>query len=143
MRTTAMPLIAAAAMCVGAASGRTDQPRAEDAFQPENILALADQVYAHTLENPYRPTDRNWIRATFYSGVMELYHATGKAKYREQAERWAEKHQWREGTEGSGMNKLFCAMTWAELYLLVKEGFITPEAIQAAASDDGEQWDRQ
>ena len=115
---TARILVAAAAMCVGAASGRADQPRAEDAFQPENILALADKVYNHTLENPYRETDRNWIRATFYSGVMELYHATGNAKYRGQAERWAEKHQWREGTEGSGMNKLFCAMTWAELYLL-------------------------
>jgi hypothetical protein len=35
--------------------------------------------------------------------------------------RWAEKHDWREGTEGSGMNKLFCAMTWAELYLLAPD----------------------
>ncbi len=134
---TAMILIAAAAMCVGAASGRADQPRADDAFQPERILALADQVYNYTLEHPWTgrgrsgiedvwlqtrqpedPADRNWIRATFYSGVMELYRATGNEKYREQAERWAEKHRWRVGTELGGMNRLFCAMTWAQLHLL-------------------------
>jgi rhamnogalacturonyl hydrolase YesR len=135
MRTTAMILIAAAAMCVGAASGRAQEPRAEDAFQPETILALADRVYNHTLENPYTATDRNWIRATFYSGVMELYHATGNAKYREQAERWAEKHQWREGTEGSGMNKLFCVMTWAELYLLAPDAKKIEPTLQWLATD--------
>ncbi len=135
MRTTAMILIAAAAMCVGAASGRAEQPRAEDAFQPQTILALADRVYNHTLENPYTATDRNWIRATFYSGVMELYHATGIAKYREQAERWAEKHQWREGTEGSGMNKLFCAMTWAELYLLAPDAKKIEPTLRWLATD--------
>ncbi len=109
--------IAAAGMCICFASPAAE-PRWEHAFQGDSILALADKVYAHTLANPYTATDRNWIRATFYSGVMELYHATGNERYREQATRWAEKHQWQVGTEGSGMNRLFCAMTWAELYLL-------------------------
>ena len=116
--TRAIALMTATAIYVQAAAGLADEPRTMDAFQPDAILALADRVYTHTLENPYRATDRNWIRATFYSGVMELYHATGKEKYRKQAERWAEKHKWQVGTEGSGLNKLFCAMTWAELCLL-------------------------
>lgn len=99
--------------------------KAENTFRPGHILSLAEDVYEYTLSNPYVhrttgevvETDRNWIRATFYTGVMELYHATGYVKFLEQANRWAEKHEWQVGTEGSGYNKLFCAMTWVQLYL--------------------------
>ncbi|MCL4204368.1 MAG: glycoside hydrolase family 88 protein [Pirellulaceae bacterium] len=118
MKRTTVAWIAAIAVCVAASPGAAAEPRGEDAFEPEAILALADRVHAYTIGNPYTPSDRNWIRATFYSGVMELYHATGNEKYREQTTSWAEKHAWQVGTEGSGFNRLFCAMTWAELYLI-------------------------
>jgi len=101
-----------------AAAATAAELRKEQGFESESVLALADKVYTYALENPYTATDRNWIRATFYSGVMELYRATGNEKYLRQAARWAERHEWQVGTEGSGFNKLFCAMTWAELYLL-------------------------
>jgi len=118
MKPTALGVTVATFLWALAAPSLADEPQVADTFQADAILKLADRVYAHTLANPYTAIDRNWIRATFYSGVMELYHATGNPKYREQAMRWAEKHQWQVGTEGSGMNRLFCAMTWAELYLL-------------------------
>ncbi|TWU32039.1 Unsaturated rhamnogalacturonyl hydrolase YesR [Novipirellula artificiosorum] len=58
------------------------------------------------------------MRSTWYSGVIEAYHATADPTYLNQALQWAEKHQWKIGKERSGFNRLFCAMTWAELHLL-------------------------
>jgi len=92
--------------------------RKDDPFAEDNILAIMRKVNDYALANPYRQTDRNWIRATWYSGVMEAYHATGDSEYLKQALKWAKKHQWQVGHEKSGFNRLFCAMTWAELNLL-------------------------
>ena len=91
---------------------------AADPFSETGILEVMQRVNRYTRANPYRETDRNWVRATWYSGVMEAYHATGDPEYLNQALQWAEKHQWQIGEETSGFNRLFCTMTWAELYLL-------------------------
>jgi rhamnogalacturonyl hydrolase YesR len=101
---------------LGQATGQSET--GDDVFSKDNILAIMHKVNDHTLANPYLETDRNWIRATWYSGVMEAYHATGDAQYLAQARQWAEKHQWQVGLEKSGFNRLFCTMTWAELHLL-------------------------
>ncbi len=95
--------------------------KAGDFFAQDKILEIMHKVNDYTRANPYRKTDRNWIRATWYSGVMEAYHATGDRKYLKQAQAWAQKHQWQVGHEKSGFNRLFCAMTWAELNLLKPE----------------------
>lgn len=87
-------------------------------FSETGILEVMQRVNRYTQTNPYRETDRNWVRATWYSGIMEAYHATGDPEYLKQALQWAHKHQWQIGTERSGFNRLFCAMTWTELYLL-------------------------
>ena len=90
-------------------------------FSEEGILEVMQRVNGYTRANPYRETDRNWVRATWYTGVMEAYHATGDRAYLDQARQWAEKHQWQVGEERSGFNRLFCTMTWAELYLLAPD----------------------
>ncbi len=90
----------------------------ESTFTAEGVKDLMKCVNAYTQENPYMETDRNWIRATYYTGVMGAYDATKDSAYLEQAIKWGQKHQWQVGTEVSGSNRLFCAMTWAELYLL-------------------------
>jgi rhamnogalacturonyl hydrolase YesR len=120
------------------------EKRVQEAFCPEGIVALADRINTYALNNPYhfhrgtgQPvlTDRNWIRATWYSGVMEFYLATGRKAYLEQAIRWAEEHQWQVGTEASGGNRLFCAMTWAQLYLIDPEPKKIAPTLQWLAAD--------
>jgi len=87
-------------------------------FSPKGVETIMHKVNNYCKDHPYCQTDRNWIRGTWYSGVMEAYHATGEPEYLKQAQAWAEKHQWQVGTEKSGFNRLFCAMTWVDLYLL-------------------------
>lgn len=70
------------------------------------------------LAHPWTPSDRNWIRATWYTGVMAAYAATGDETYLQQAIRWGNEHQWQVGTEESGANVMTCAQTYLELYLL-------------------------
>ena len=90
----------------------------ETSFTPEGIEELVKKVNTYTQENPFTKTDRNWIRATYYTGVLGAYEATGDASYLKQTIAWAEKHKWQVGTEVSGSNRLFCAMTWAQLNLI-------------------------
>jgi len=90
----------------------------QNPFSRESIRATMRRVNEFQKAHPWRETDRNWIRATYYTGVMGAYQATKDPAYLEQARAWGEKHQWQVGTEKSGYNQLFCAMTWAELQLL-------------------------
>lgn len=87
-------------------------------FTSDGITKLIKKVNKFTQENPYKQTDRDWIRATYYTGVLGAYEATKDPAYLEQTIAWAEKHKWHVGNEVSGSNKLFCAMSWVELYLL-------------------------
>ncbi len=90
----------------------------ENCFTPDGITKLVKKVNTYTKENPYKVTDRDWIRATYYTGVLGAYEATGDVAYLKQTLAWAEKHKWQVGNEVSGSNKLFCAMSWVELYLI-------------------------
>jgi rhamnogalacturonyl hydrolase YesR len=71
--------------------------------------------------------DRNWERGTWYTGVMAAYRATGDQGYLDQAMWWAEKQQWKPGTEKAGANILTCSQTYLELYFLKRDrAFIEP-----------------
>jgi unsaturated rhamnogalacturonyl hydrolase len=79
------------------------------------------RVNDYQLKNPWKETDRNWIRATYYTGVMAFYRATHDQKLLDQAIAWGDKHKWQVGTEGSGANKLTCCQTWLDLYMVLKK----------------------
>ena len=96
----------------------TNASDAQTRFTSVGVTELMRNVNTYVKENPYKPSDRNWIRATYYTGVLGAYEATGDPAYLAQTTAWAEKHRWQVGTEVSGSNRLFCAMTWAQLYLL-------------------------
>ncbi|MEI8372849.1 MAG: glycoside hydrolase family 88 protein [Planctomycetota bacterium] len=87
----------------------------------DNILTMMHKVNAYQLEHPWKATDHNWIRGTYYTGVMAAYHATKDERYLEQAMRWGVQHQWQPGTEHSGGNKLTCGQTWIELHAIKKD----------------------
>jgi len=74
------------------------------------------------------PSDRNWARAVFYTGLMAFYGASGDAQYLNAAQTWGERNSWALGTDANSRplsppdNSRFadnqaCVQTYAELYL--------------------------
>jgi len=90
----------------------------QDAARAAELMRSAND---YQLKHPWKKTDRNWIRGTWYTGVMAAYKVTGEQRYLEQALAWGKLHQWAVGTERSGANRLFCCETWLECYLLKKD----------------------
>ncbi len=65
---------------------------------PAHIYETLDQVYAWQAERlePHRNQSIiGWKHATFYTGVMELYRATGRSEYIDLLREIAEDHNWR------------------------------------------------
>jgi len=98
---------------------RLDLPSASE------IEALMRRVNTYQLANPYRdretgepvPYDRNWIRATYYTGVTAMYLVTEAQDIYQQLINWAEKHQWQVGDESYSMaNRLTCGQTYLQLF---------------------------
>jgi rhamnogalacturonyl hydrolase YesR len=111
-----MLLAAAALPWVARAAPGAEAP---DPFSRPAIAAVmrrADQWQLAHLRPAIGP--RDWIRATWYTGVMAAYLATGDRAYLDQATGWAEAQGWRPGTERAGANVLTCSQTYLELYFL-------------------------
>lgn len=108
-----VPLLTA---LLGAAAA--EKPPAEKVYTKDSILAVMRRVRDYQVAHPWKATDRNWIRATYYTGVMGLYRASGDKEILNQALRWAEKHKWAEGNERERANKKTCGQTYLELYFL-------------------------
>jgi len=100
------------------------QPRAE-------TLALMHRVNNWQLAHPTaKPAeDRDWVRATWYTGVMEAWKATRDCRFLEQALAWGRKNEWQVAAEPTGPNRLFCLQTWLELYFECRERAMIEPAI--------------
>jgi rhamnogalacturonyl hydrolase YesR len=91
-------------------------------FVPDSILKIMHAVNDYQRSHPWTAKDDyNWIRGTYYTGVMAAWQATGKRKFFEQCVHWGEAHQWgippiKLGSGASGANVLTCAQTWLECY---------------------------
>jgi rhamnogalacturonyl hydrolase YesR len=103
----------------------------------QEILSLMRKVNAWQLAHPVMgPEDRNWQRATWYTGVMAAWKSTRDPAFLEQALAWGRHHQWQMGTELNGANRLFCTETWAELYLAKRDAAMIEPAIKWFATPD-------
>jgi len=79
--------------------------------------------------NSWKQNDRNWIRGTYYTGLMEFYHATKDEKLLKQAKSWAAKHGYRTGTEWTyPPNRLTCTQTYLDLYFIDKNEYYIKNA---------------
>jgi hypothetical protein len=85
---------------------------AEDVFSKKKIVEVMRSVREYQLAHPWKETDRDWIRATYYTGVMGLYRTTEDPEILAQAQRWAQKHGWTEGSERHPANKKTCGQTY-------------------------------
>jgi rhamnogalacturonyl hydrolase YesR len=103
----------------------------------QEILTLLKKANSWQMAHPVmKPDDRNWERATWYTGVMAAWKATKDRLFLDQALEWGRQHEWQVGTEPAGANRLFCVETWTELYLVKKDRAMIEPAIKWLATPD-------
>lgn len=104
-----------------------DIPTDDDYLDPDRIFELMHKVNHYQYNHPWtEKDDYNWIRGTYYTGVMATYQATGDKAFLDQCVGWGEAHKWgipyvEEGVLESGANVLTCAQTWLECYFEKKD----------------------
>ena len=98
-----------------------DVEHEQEAFTKSNIQAVMHKVNAYQLENLRPKPDREWIRPTYYTGVMAFYKATNDQSLRKQCLEYAKKHQWLQGQKSSGANSLTVSQVYLELYFEEKD----------------------
>ena len=100
----------------------------QNIYSKDFIESIIKKVNDYQLANPWKETDDNWIRGTYYTGVMACYQATGKQELLEQCNTWGEKLNWQIPTlkpdqKASGVNLLTCGQTWLESYMVQKRRY--------------------
>ena len=105
-----------------------------------NIKSVMDKVNNYQLMNLSKGADYNWVRGTYYTGVMACYQATGDKKYLEQCVKWGNDYKWNvpyvmPNSKASGANLLTCAQTWLECYMKKKEKKMIAPTIAHFMSD--------
>jgi unsaturated rhamnogalacturonyl hydrolase len=65
----------------------------EDIYSKTYIKSIMAKVNSYQYNHPWKENDDNWIRGTYYTGVMAAYQSTGDKKYLDQCNAWGEKLQ--------------------------------------------------
>ena len=107
--------------CMSALLGCRSTQMNEDIFAKKNIIAVMNRVNSYTYSHPYKETDLDWIRATYYTGVMALYETTKDPEILAQAMRWAQKHNFSKGPGSDPACAMTCGQTYLQLYFLKKD----------------------
>ena len=68
-------------------------------FEEEYVKQLMYRVHNYQQNHPGFTDDRNWERATYYTGVMAFYNTVNDKKILDQAISWAESQDWKVGNE--------------------------------------------
>ena len=101
---------------------------AQSGMDKDVVKAIMDRVNRYRFEHPWQAYDDNWIRGTYYAGVMACYLATGDRAYLDQSDSFCQSLGWKlpavppwEG--GSGANLLTCGQTMLECYMVKEEKY--------------------
>ncbi len=79
-------------------------------------------VHHHFLANEWKHIDRNWVRGTYYRGLMALYKSAGDKTILDKINKWSTKHGWRPGSEWPyPANRLTCSQTYLDLYFVEQD----------------------
>ncbi len=98
-----------------------------DLFQPAQIQSAMSKVAAYQFENPSRHTSASrdfpmgWVPASFYTGVMAAFRATGDETYVDEAMNWAASNNWQPGPRPRHADDHACGQTYLDLYSLKGE----------------------
>jgi unsaturated rhamnogalacturonyl hydrolase len=97
-------------------------------LEKDYIINLMTKVNQYQLEKNVTDVNRKWKQATYYTGVMAFYKATGDAGLFNQALRWAEKNNWKVGNEMFfPANRLICTQTYLEIFFIRKDSSMINE----------------
>ena len=101
---------------------------AQSILDKQAIKAMMDRVNKYQFENPWQEFDDNWIRGTYYTGVMACYSSTGDKAYLDQCEAFCQSINWKlpalpPWKGGSGANLLTCGQTMLECYMVEKKKY--------------------
>lgn len=100
----------------------------ENIYSKKYIENIIEKVNDYQFNNPWKDMDDNWIRGTYYTGVMACHQSTGNKKLLKQCNAWGEKLNWKIPTlkpeqKSSGVNLLTCGQTWLESYMIEKKEY--------------------
>lgn len=108
----------------GTPGGDQKLPMGEDIFRPDQIKLLMSRVANYQFVNPSRHTSANrdfpmgWVPASFYTGVMAAYQATGDEKYLNEATKWSESNGWQPGPRPRHADDHACGQTYLDIFAL-------------------------
>jgi unsaturated rhamnogalacturonyl hydrolase len=114
---------------------QAEEGKRGDIFTKKFIGEIMERVNSYQLANPWSEDDYNWIRGTYYTGVMACYQATGNKKYLIQSNTWGEKYMWGipsipDDASESGANLMTCSQTWLESYMVDNKDYKIKPAIE-------------
>ena len=100
----------------------------DNIFSKSYIKSMIDKVNDYQYNNPWTEKDGDWIRGTYYTGVMACYQATGDIKLLNQSDEWGESLDWklpvlRPGERGEPVTLLTAAQTFLESYMADKKDY--------------------
>ncbi len=95
-------------------------------FEKAAIKKLADRVRNYQNEQSQEHSNDNWVKGTYYAGLMAVYESTGDRAYLEQCLQWGNSTSWQipnreKGRYGSGFYSLVCGQIWYGCYVATKE----------------------
>ncbi len=89
----------------------------EEEFEEEYIKQIMYSVNNYQKSHPGWTDDRNWERATYYTGVMAFYNATEDKEILDQSIKWSDSHNWEIGNEIMfPANRFTCVQTYLEIF---------------------------
>lgn len=105
------------------------------------VKAVMDKVNTYQLNHPWKDYDDNWIRGTYYAGVMACYLATEDQAYLEQCDKLCDELNWKLPTlppihSASGVNLLTCGQTMLESYMVKKKKYKIKSIIEHLDNPD-------
>lgn len=106
----------------------SDAPTMHDAlFQPPEIRSVMADVAGYQFKFPSkhksvgRDFPMGWVPASFYTGVMAAYHATGDEIYLNAAIEWSEDNDWQPGPRPRHADDHAAGQTYLDIYAINSE----------------------
>lgn len=100
--------------------------QAQSIYDQSTIKELMQRTNKYQLKNPWREYDNNWIRGTYYAGVMACYFATKDETFLKQSDALCNSLKWTLPTlppvhPASGANLLTVGQTMLQSYMAKPE----------------------
>ena len=102
--------------------------KAQSIYSQKSIKKVMDKVNTYQFNNPWAEFDDNWIRGTYYAGVMACYFATEDVNYLNQSEDICSSLNWTlpavpDSPSSSGGNILTMGQTMIQCYMVRPERY--------------------